>query len=49
MLRAEGEAKGIRATGEAEGAKILAIGESTAKAYDLQNKKDRGKQCQGHS
>jgi len=37
-LRAEGEAKGIIAKGSAEGSKILAIGESTAKAYELQNK-----------
>ncbi len=34
----EGEAKGIKARGEAEGAKILAMGEATAKAYELQNK-----------
>jgi regulator of protease activity HflC (stomatin/prohibitin superfamily) len=37
-LRAVGEALGIKATGDAEGSKILAIGESTAKAYELQNK-----------
>ena len=37
-IRAEGEAKGIRAKGIAEGDKIFAIGESTAKAYNLQNK-----------
>src|SRR5512137_1979373 len=34
----EGEAKEIKAQGEAQGAKILAMGESTAKAYELQNK-----------
>ena len=37
-LRATGEALGIKAKGDAEGSKILAIGESTAKAYELQNK-----------
>lgn len=37
-LRAVGEALGIKAKGDAEGSKILAIGESTAKAYELQNK-----------
>lgn len=37
-LRAEGEAKGTIAKGNAEGSKILAIGQSTATAYELQNK-----------
>ncbi len=37
-LRAVGDALGIKAKGDAEGSKILAIGESTAKAYELQNK-----------
>ena len=38
IRKAEGEAKGIRAKGDAEASRILAIGESTAKAYELQNK-----------
>jgi uncharacterized membrane protein YqiK len=37
-LHAEGEAKGTIAKGNAEGSKILAIGQSTATAYELQNK-----------
>lgn len=37
-LKAEGEAAAITLTGNAEGAKILAIGESTARAYELQKK-----------
>lgn len=37
-LIAEGEAAGIRSHGEAEAARILAIGKSTAESYDLQNK-----------
>ena len=37
-LIAEGEAAGIRTQGDAEAAKILAIGKSTAESYDLQNK-----------
>jgi uncharacterized membrane protein YqiK len=37
-LRAEGEAKGIRAKGDAEGSRILAIGKSTAEAYEMQNR-----------
>ncbi len=32
------ESKGIRGIGDAEGSKILAMGEATAKAYELQNK-----------
>jgi uncharacterized membrane protein YqiK len=37
-LKAVGEAAGIQARGEAEATKILAIGKSTAEAYELQNR-----------
>jgi regulator of protease activity HflC (stomatin/prohibitin superfamily) len=37
-LNAEGEAAGIKAKGDAEASRILAIGKSTAEAYELQNK-----------
>ncbi len=37
-LISEGEAAGIRVKGEAEAATILAIGKSTAEAYDQQNR-----------
>lgn len=37
-LNAEGEAAGIKAVGDAEASKILAIGKSTAEAYELQNR-----------
>lgn len=36
-LNAEGQARGIKAIGDAEASKILAIGKSTAEAYQLQN------------
>ncbi|HQQ63202.1 MAG TPA: SPFH domain-containing protein [Pseudomonadales bacterium] len=37
-LNAAGEAAGIKAIGDAEASKILAIGKATAEAYELQNK-----------
>ncbi len=37
-LKAQGEAAGIKAKGDAEASRILAIGKSTAEAYELQNK-----------
>ena len=37
-LNAVGEAAGIKARGDAEASRILAIGKSTAEAYELQNK-----------
>lgn len=37
-LNAQGEAAGIKAIGEAEASKTLAIGKSTAEAYELQNR-----------
>lgn len=37
-LKAQGEAAGIKAKGDAEGSRILAMGKSTAEAYELQNR-----------